>query len=148
VTTADQLSHSTAAEIQHPKPAMPAISPAVAPRGTEGAGAVRAVRGIADGLGWKPVAEPLEVTGELDKDALDACYELAATGGLLYPDDLHVSALAATEDRPGHHLGPVVIEEPDLAHRLQRGHRFAMDPGGPMGSTARDLRGQARTADQ
>jgi flavorubredoxin len=45
--------------------------------GTEGA--VRAVRSIADGLGWRPVAEPLEVTGEPDNDALDACYELAAT---------------------------------------------------------------------
>ena len=97
--------------------------------GTEGA--TRAVRAIADGLGWKPVAEPLEVTGEPDKDALDACYELAATGGLLYPDDLHVSALAATEDRPGHHLGPVVIEEPDLAHRLQRGQPLRHGPRRP-----------------
>jgi flavorubredoxin len=45
--------------------------------GTEGA--VRAVLAIADGMGWRPVAEPLEVTGEPDQAAVDGCYELAAT---------------------------------------------------------------------
>jgi multimeric flavodoxin WrbA len=45
--------------------------------GTEGA--VRAVTSIADGLGWRRVAAPVEVTGVPDKAALEACWELGAT---------------------------------------------------------------------
>ncbi len=45
--------------------------------GTEGA--VRAVGSIADGLGWRPVADPVEVTGEPSKSDLEACRELGAT---------------------------------------------------------------------
>ena len=45
--------------------------------GTEGA--VRAVESIADGLGWQRVAAPVAVTGNPDKAALEACWELGAT---------------------------------------------------------------------
>jgi flavorubredoxin len=45
--------------------------------GTEGA--VKAVESIADGLGWRRVAAPVEVTGSPDKAALEACWELGAT---------------------------------------------------------------------
>jgi multimeric flavodoxin WrbA len=41
-------------------------------------GAVKAIESIADALGWKPVAEPVTVTGAPDRAALDACYELGA----------------------------------------------------------------------
>src|SRR5438874_1257708 len=41
--------------------------------GTEGA--VRAVESIATGLGWTRVAVPLEVTGQPDNVALEACWE-------------------------------------------------------------------------
>ncbi|WP_219415690.1 flavodoxin family protein [Pseudonocardia nigra] len=42
-------------------------------------GAVRAVTGIADGLDWRAVTAPVEVTGAPDKAALEACWELGAT---------------------------------------------------------------------
>ena len=45
--------------------------------GTEGA--VKAVESIADGLGWRRVATAVEVTGNPDKAALEACWELGAT---------------------------------------------------------------------
>lgn len=41
-------------------------------------GAVNAVQQIAGGMGWKPVAEPVVVTGQLSKQHLDSCYELGA----------------------------------------------------------------------
>jgi len=44
--------------------------------GTEGA--VKAVESIADGLGWRRVTAPVEVTGQPDKAALEACWELGA----------------------------------------------------------------------
>jgi multimeric flavodoxin WrbA len=43
-------------------------------------GAVAAVTSIADGLGWRAAAAPVEVTGQPDRAALDACAEL---GGVL-----------------------------------------------------------------
>ena len=43
------------------------------------AGAVRAVRAIAAGLGWAPVARPLEITGAIDAAAREACRDLGAT---------------------------------------------------------------------
>ena len=43
------------------------------------AGAVRAVESIAGGMGWKPVARPVTVTGGVDKAAREAVWELAAT---------------------------------------------------------------------
>jgi multimeric flavodoxin WrbA len=45
--------------------------------GTEGA--VRAVDSIAGGLSWRRVAASLEITGQPDKAALEACWELGAT---------------------------------------------------------------------
>jgi multimeric flavodoxin WrbA len=41
-------------------------------------GAVRAVNGIATGLGWRPVSDPVTVTGAVDKSVLEACWELGA----------------------------------------------------------------------
>jgi NAD(P)H-dependent FMN reductase len=41
-------------------------------------GAVRAVQGIATGLGWKQVRPPVCVTGEPGKDDLSDCWELGA----------------------------------------------------------------------
>jgi multimeric flavodoxin WrbA len=41
-------------------------------------GAIRSVRSITDGLRWKPVAPPVEVTGTPDRTARDACQELGA----------------------------------------------------------------------
>lgn len=43
------------------------------------AGAVRAVRAIAGGLGWTQVAQPLEVAGPVDATVREACQELGAT---------------------------------------------------------------------
>lgn len=43
------------------------------------AGAVRGVRSIVTGLGWTPVAHPVEVTGVPDAGALEACRDLGAT---------------------------------------------------------------------
>jgi multimeric flavodoxin WrbA len=45
--------------------------------GTEGA--VKSVRDITGALGWQPVAEPLSLTGGVDKAALQSCWELGAT---------------------------------------------------------------------
>lgn len=45
------------------------------------AGAVRAVRSIAGGLGWTPVAAPLEVTGPVDAAVREACRDLGGTLG-------------------------------------------------------------------
>jgi NAD(P)H-dependent FMN reductase len=42
------------------------------------AGAVRAVRSIADGLRWREVRPPAEVIGAPDKAALEGCWELGA----------------------------------------------------------------------
>ncbi len=48
--------------------------------GNEGPeGALRAVRSITTGLGWKAVAEPVTVSGQPDSAALEACWELGAT---------------------------------------------------------------------
>jgi multimeric flavodoxin WrbA len=44
--------------------------------GTEGA--VRAVEGIATGLGWVAVAKPVVVMGQPGKGDLEACWELGA----------------------------------------------------------------------
>lgn len=44
--------------------------------GNDGAGAVRAIERIATGYGWKRVAAPLVVKGELDESALNAAHEL------------------------------------------------------------------------
>ena len=46
-------------------------------QGTEGA--VRAVEGIAKGMGWTPVAATVAVMGEPGKADLEACWELGAT---------------------------------------------------------------------
>jgi multimeric flavodoxin WrbA len=45
----------------------------------DAAGAIRAVRAIAGGLGWTPVAQPLQVTGPVDAGVRLACRELGAT---------------------------------------------------------------------
>jgi multimeric flavodoxin WrbA len=42
-------------------------------------GAVRAVRSIATGLGWREVSNPVEHTGPVASDTERACYELGAT---------------------------------------------------------------------
>lgn len=42
-------------------------------------GAVRAVESIVNGLEWRRVREPLELIGDVDQDARDACWELGAT---------------------------------------------------------------------
>ncbi|CAL9675599.1 hypothetical protein SUDANB95_07817 [Actinosynnema sp. ALI-1.44] len=46
-------------------------------QGTEGA--VKAIRDITGGLGWKPVVETVEVLGGPDKGAVERCWELGAT---------------------------------------------------------------------
>jgi NAD(P)H-dependent FMN reductase len=43
------------------------------------AGAVRAVRSIVTGLGWRPVALPVEITAAPDDAAREACRDLGAT---------------------------------------------------------------------
>ncbi|HEX2300879.1 MAG TPA: NAD(P)H-dependent oxidoreductase [Pseudonocardiaceae bacterium] len=47
--------------------------------GNDTSGAVRAVQSIAKGMGWQPVAQPVEITGEPGKAGLHACWELGAT---------------------------------------------------------------------
>jgi multimeric flavodoxin WrbA len=42
-------------------------------------GAIRSVRSIVGGLGWTPVAHPVEITGTPDAAAREACHELGAT---------------------------------------------------------------------
>ncbi|MFI9816982.1 flavodoxin family protein [Saccharothrix variisporea] len=46
-------------------------------QGTEGA--VKAIRDITGGMGWKAVVETVEVMGGVDKAALERCWELGAT---------------------------------------------------------------------
>lgn len=57
--------------------------------GNEGLeGAVRAMRSITSALGWEPVAPVLEVTGQPDGRALEACTELGGVlAATLMPDD-------------------------------------------------------------
>lgn len=43
------------------------------------AGAVRSVDSIVGALGWRPVARPLEVLGDVGEEHRDAAYELGAT---------------------------------------------------------------------
>ena len=45
----------------------------------DGSGAVRALERIALGYGWKRVAEPVIVKGEIDAAALQSCWELGQT---------------------------------------------------------------------
>jgi hypothetical protein len=45
--------------------------------GTEGA--LKALRDITTGLKWKPVVEPLSLTGAPDSAAQQQCWELGAT---------------------------------------------------------------------
>ncbi|RCW43722.1 NADPH-dependent FMN reductase [Halopolyspora algeriensis] len=45
--------------------------------GTEGA--LKAVRSITSGLGWKAAAEPVTHSGQPDSQALESCWELGAT---------------------------------------------------------------------
>ncbi|WP_019855469.1 flavodoxin family protein [Actinopolyspora mortivallis] len=45
--------------------------------GTEGA--FRAIRSITTGLGWKQAAEPVDATGQPERETLEACWELGAT---------------------------------------------------------------------
>jgi multimeric flavodoxin WrbA len=48
--------------------------------GNEGVeGALRAIDGVATGLKWQQVAEPLVVLGQPDKSDMQACWELGAT---------------------------------------------------------------------
>lgn len=42
-------------------------------------GAVRGVRSIVTGLGWTPVAHPVEVTGTPNPGVLEACRDLGTT---------------------------------------------------------------------
>jgi NAD(P)H-dependent FMN reductase len=42
-------------------------------------GAVRAVQTITTGLQWKLAQAPVEIVGDPDKEALDACWELGAS---------------------------------------------------------------------
>jgi multimeric flavodoxin WrbA len=43
------------------------------------AGTVRGIESITTGLGWEKATTPVEITGEPDKKALAACWELGAT---------------------------------------------------------------------
>jgi multimeric flavodoxin WrbA len=53
---------------------------AVYVHGNEGVeGALRAIDGVATGLKWQRVAEPLIVLGQPEKSDLEACWELGAT---------------------------------------------------------------------
>ncbi|KAA9151779.1 flavodoxin family protein [Amycolatopsis acidicola] len=47
--------------------------------GSDVAGTVRGIESITTGLGWEQAAEKVTVTGEPDKSALEACWELGAT---------------------------------------------------------------------
>ena len=46
--------------------------------GSDTGGAVRAVESITTGLQWRPVRQPVTVTGPLGKADLEACWELGA----------------------------------------------------------------------
>ncbi|MFJ9907242.1 flavodoxin family protein [Streptomyces sp. NPDC101152] len=47
--------------------------------GSDVTGAVRGIAAITTGLGWRPAAQPVTVTGELGKPDIEACWELGAT---------------------------------------------------------------------
>ncbi|MGV9992897.1 flavodoxin family protein [Streptomyces sp. NPDC003374] len=47
--------------------------------GNDVTGAVRAIESITTGLGWRRAADPVTVTGEPDRTATEACWELGAT---------------------------------------------------------------------
>lgn len=47
--------------------------------GSDVTGAVRGISAITTGLGWRPAAQPVTVTGELGKPDIEACWELGAT---------------------------------------------------------------------
>ena len=47
--------------------------------GNDVTGAVRGIESITTGLGWRPAANPVTVTGDPDKAATEACWELGAT---------------------------------------------------------------------
>ncbi len=47
--------------------------------GSDVTGAVRAVEKVATGLSWRQVSSPVTVTGPVDRAAVEACSELAAT---------------------------------------------------------------------
>ncbi|HWL96339.1 MAG TPA: NAD(P)H-dependent oxidoreductase [Nocardioidaceae bacterium] len=54
---------------------------AVYVHGNEGVeGALRAIDGVATGLKWQQVADPLTVLGQPEKSDLEACWVLGATG--------------------------------------------------------------------
>lgn len=46
--------------------------------GSDVTGAVRGIEAITTGLGWRPAAQPVTVTGELGKPGIEACWELGA----------------------------------------------------------------------
>ena len=54
--------------------------------GDDTTGAVRAVEKVVTGLSWRPVAEPVSVTGAPDRDALERCRELGGTLAALLMD--------------------------------------------------------------
>src|SRR5690625_2883338 len=62
---------------------------AVYVHGNEGVeGAVRGISAITSALGWTPIASPLEVLGQPNKNALDACQELGAVAAAtIMPED-------------------------------------------------------------
>ncbi|MFD3625308.1 flavodoxin family protein [Streptomyces sp. DSM 116494] len=47
--------------------------------GSDVTGALRAMETITTGLGWRRAAEPVTVTGEPDRAAVERCWELGAT---------------------------------------------------------------------
>jgi multimeric flavodoxin WrbA len=47
--------------------------------GNDTTGALRSVEKVVTGLQWKQVAAPVEITGEVSKDDLEACRELGGT---------------------------------------------------------------------
>ncbi|PWE12081.1 flavodoxin [Streptomyces sp. BSE7F] len=47
--------------------------------GNDVTGAVRGIQSVTTGLGWRSAAETVTVTGELDRAALERCWELGAT---------------------------------------------------------------------
>lgn len=47
--------------------------------GSDVTGAVRGIESITTGLGWRRAADAVTVTGEPDKSATQACWELGAT---------------------------------------------------------------------
>ncbi|CAL9632352.1 flavodoxin family protein [Streptomyces pilosus] len=47
--------------------------------GSDVTGALRGIESITTGLGWRRAAEPVTVTGEPDRAAVERCWELGAT---------------------------------------------------------------------